>query len=143
VNISVILRSYCTASAEADAVEADLRARYPRAVAIDVERGESPCVHVEGTENDTTAEREVRAIAENATAHAVARALVDAWDLNNRAEVDVADRKAHAIPMRSGGPRTCGHHSSYPGSDGYCMGEPGDYCETALNWAKRRARGTL
>ena len=62
MNISVILRSSAATPADADAVANVLRERYPHAVAIDVERGTEPSVHVEGAADDDAAERDVRAI---------------------------------------------------------------------------------
>jgi hypothetical protein len=33
-------------------------------------------------------------------------------------------------------PQRCCHHQAYPG-EGYCMGEPRDYCETVFDAAYR------
>lgn len=54
-----------------------------------------------------------------------------------REELEAAETLARVAGVT---PRRCMHHSAYPDSDGYCMGEPGDYCESLADAGRRVAR---
>lgn len=50
-------------------------------------------------------------------------------DMSEAVRISLNKEATKAVAAGLVVPHRCAHHTTYPDSDGFCMGEPANYCE--------------